>query len=81
MVSIYYNFDKEGDKIPDGGLNPLRSGLGFNNSKEKFKTNDKIPVSIPSDRVLVSIEEVDVDRDVDCEEVVSIPSDRVLVSI
>ena len=38
-------------------------------------------VSIPSDRVLVSIIIVEYDKRVDADILVSIPSDRVLVSI
>ena len=37
------------------GLNPLRSGLGFNSSLFLNKNLRRINVSIPSDRVLVSI--------------------------
>ena len=58
LVSILNN----GDYITIGssgvGLNPLRSGLGFNSMVE-FELSDGViaPVSIPSDRVLVSIQQ------------------------
>ena len=60
----------------DKSLNPLRSGLGFNKSCLGGKPN-KGWVSIPSDRVLVSIQK----KQFLSESRVSIPSDRVLVSI
>ena len=49
-----FNPEDEITNVEFFSLNPLRSGLGFNEEKMK-KKNYGAKVSIPSDRVLVSI--------------------------